>query len=162
MKKYGVLALAFGFIFSLAVSAQDQTPPPVKDGHQKEFKHDKKPKLSAQKRAGYLAVDLELTDAQRAKVQALYEKQDKAHEARQVEVQKLREQEKAKFEADHKANDAEMEKILGTEKFQQFKAKQAEREKKLNEKRDGKEPRNHKGGFDGEKRGPRPEKDAAK
>jgi len=162
MKKQGVLALAFGFMFSLAVTAQNQTPPPPRDGHQKEFRHEKKPKLTAQKRAGYLAVDLELTDAQRTKVQALFEKQDKAREERQAEVKKLREQEKAKFEADRKSNDAEMEKILGTEKFQQFKAKQAEREQKMNEKRNGKQAKNHKGGFVGDKCGPRPETEISK
>ncbi|MDD4991967.1 MAG: hypothetical protein PHR83_07030 [Paludibacter sp.] len=132
MKKYGMLVLVSAFMFSLVVSAQDQpTPPPVKEGHRKEFKQPEKPKLSAQKRAGYLAVDLELTDAQRAKVQALYEKQDKAREERQAEVKKMREHEKAKFEAERKANDAEMEKILGAEKFQQLKAKQAERQHKM-------------------------------
>jgi len=133
MKKYGMLALAFGFIFSMAVSAQEQMPPQPREGHKKEFKQAEKPKLSAQKRAGYLAVDLELTDAQRAKVQALFEKQDKAREEHQAEIKKLREQEMSKMEAARKANDAEMEKILGTEKFQQFKAKQAEREQKMKE-----------------------------
>jgi len=89
MKKYGMLVLASAFMFSLAVSAQDQqTPPRVKDGHRKEFKLPEKPKLSAQKRAGYLAVDLELTDAQRAKVQALFEKQDKAREERIIAIKK--------------------------------------------------------------------------
>ena len=157
-----MLALAFGFMFSLAVTAQNQTPPPPKDGHQKEFKHEKKPKLTAQKRAGYLAVDLELTDAQRAKVQALFEKQDKAREERLAEVKKLREQEKAKFEADRKANDAEMEKILGAEKFQQFKAKQAEREQKMKEGMRKRHFRNPNGPEGGENPGTRPEKDALK
>jgi protein CpxP len=133
MKKYGMLVLASAFMFSLAVSAQDQMPPQAKQGHQKEFKHAEKPKLSAQKRAGYLAVDLELTDAQRAKVQALFEKQDKVREERMTEMKKMREEQMAKVETEHKANDAEMEKILGTEKFQQFKAKQAERQQKMKE-----------------------------
>jgi Spy/CpxP family protein refolding chaperone len=136
MKKYGMLVLAFACMLSFTISAQNQpTPPPAKeDGHRKEFKQPEKPKLSAQKRAGYLAVDLELTDAQRTKVQALFEKQDKAREEHKAEIKKMREQEKAKLEADRKANDAEMEKILGTEKFQQFKAKQAERQHRMMEK----------------------------
>jgi len=45
----------------------------------------------------------------------------------------MREQERVKVEAERKANEAEMEKILGTEKFQQFKAKQAERQHKMME-----------------------------
>jgi Spy/CpxP family protein refolding chaperone len=162
MKKYGMLALAFGFMFSLAVSAQDQMPPQKRDGHKKEFKQGEKPKLTAQKRAGYLAVDLELTDAQRAKVQALFEKQDKVREERQAEVKKLKEQEMTKFENERKSNDAEMEKILGTEKFQQFKAKQAERMEKLKAKMGKGHFRNSNGPERGENHGPRAEKEAAK
>lgn len=134
-----MLVLAFVFILSLSVSAQDQTPPQKREGHKKEFKQGEKPKLSAQKRAGYLAVDMELTDAQRAKVQALFEKQDKIREERQTEIKKMREQQMAKVETERKANDAEMEKILGTEKFQQFKAKQAERQQKMKDRRFGRE-----------------------
>lgn len=157
MKKYVMLALAFGFIFSMAVSAQEQMPPQPREGHKKEFKHAEKPKLSAQKRAGYLAVDLELTDAQRAKVQALFEKQDKARDEHQAEIKKLREQEMSKMEAARKANDAEMEKILGTEKFQQFKAKQAEREQKMKEKMQNKRFKGPKGHAFPADRGPRAE-----
>jgi hypothetical protein len=131
MKKYGILVMTFAFCFSLAVMAQDQLPPQHRGQHQKEFKHAKKTQLSAQKRAGYLAVDLELTDAQRAKVQALFEKQDKVNVERQAEVKKMREQEMAKMVAERKANEAEMEKILGTEKFKQFKDKQVERIQKI-------------------------------
>jgi len=158
MKKYGMLVMAFAFIFSLAVSAQDQMPPQPRGKQQKEFKHGEKPKLSAQKRAGYLAVDLELTDAQRAKVQALFEKQDKMREEHQAEVKKLREQEIAKMEAARKANDAEMEKIIGSEKFQQLKAKQAERQQKMEEKWSKKHGQP---AFQG-KRAPRPEQEMAK
>jgi periplasmic protein CpxP/Spy len=158
MKKYGILFMAFAFIFSLAVSAQDQMPPQPRGMHHKELKQGEKPKLSAQKRAGYLAVDLELTDAQRAKVQALFEKQDKMREEHQAEVKKLREQEMAKMEAARKANDAEMEKILGTEKFQQFKAKQAERLEKMKDRWS----KNQNGPASHGKRAPRPEEDKTK
>ena len=148
MKRYAIVLLASAFVFSLAVSAQDQTqgqpqegkqsgfeqnqmPPQSGKRHHKAFKQAEKPKLSAQKRAGYLAVDLELTDVQRAKVQALFEKQEKARESRLAEMKKIHEQEIAKVEAEKKANDAEMEKILGAEKFKQFKAAQTERQQKL-------------------------------
>lgn len=157
MKKYGILALAFVFILSLAVSAQDQMPPQKSEGHKKEFKQRERTKLSAQKRAGYLAVDMELTDVQRAKVQALFEKQDKTREERQAEIKKMREQQMAKVEAEHKANDVEMEKILGTEKFQQFKAKQAERQQKMKDRRFGQNRSN----FHGE-RGPQTENNPEK
>lgn len=158
MKKYGIVVLAIAFMCSSAVSAQDLQPKPEKDGHKKEFKQPERPKLSAQKRAGYLAVDLELTDAQRAKVQALFEKQDKVREERQAEVKKLKEQEMAKMEAERKANDTEMEKILGTEKFQQFKAKQAERMEKMKDKMQNRRFKNQKGHAFPADRGPRAEK----
>lgn len=158
MKKSGILVLAF--IFSLAATAQDLAPtPPQQQGkQQKEFKKSEKPKLSAQKRAGYLAVDLELTEAQRAKVQALFEKQDKIREEHQAEIKKMREQEMAKMEANRKANDAEMEKILGAEKYQQYKAKQAERQQKMKDRWSKKHDQQT---FHG-KRAPRPEPKTAK
>lgn len=158
MKKYEILVLAIAFMFSSAVSAQDQQPKPEKDGHKKEFKHSERPQLSAQKRAGYLAVDLELTDAQRAKVQALFEKQDKVREERQAEVKKLKEQEMAKFEAERKANDAEMEKILGADKFQQLKAKQAERMENMKDRMQERRFKGPKGHAFPADRGPRAEK----
>lgn len=158
MKKRGILVLALGFIFSLAAVAQDKMPPQPERMHKKEFKHAERPKLSAQKRAGYMAVDLELTDAQRAKLQALFEKQDKMREEHQAEVKKLREQEMAKIEAARKANDTEMEKILGTEKYQQFKAKQAERVQKMKDKWHKKHDQH---GFQG-KRMPHPAPESTK
>jgi len=154
MKRYVMLVLASSFVFALAVSAQDQTPtqpqegkrpgfeqnqmhPQPRKGLKKDFKQAEKPKLTAQKRAGYLAVDLELTDVQRAKVQALFEKQDNARESRLADIKKMHEQEIAKVEAERKANDAEMEKILGAEKFKQFKTIQTERHQKLEGMKEG-------------------------
>ena len=83
-----------------------------------------KPQLTAKKRAGYMAVNLDLSDAQRDKLQALFEKQDKARAERQAEIKKLREQEIVKAEAERKTQETELEKILGPEKFKQFQAEQ--------------------------------------
>ena len=137
MKSNGMKALAVACIFSLTVAAQQPTTPSdgSKPGARKEFKHEMKERLTAKKRAGFMAVEMELTDAQRDKLQALFEKQDKQRDEHMAEVKKLREQEMAKAETIRKANDAELEKILGTEKFQQFKAKQAERREKFNKMR---------------------------
>ncbi len=134
MKTNGMIALAIASIFSLTVAAQQQTTPPQcqKPGTKKEFKHEKKEKVTAKKRAGFMAVEMELTDAQRDKLQTLFEKQDKQRDEHMAEIKKLRDQEMAKAEVIRKANDAEMEKILGAEKFQQFKAKEAERREKFN------------------------------
>ena len=138
MKTKGMIAFAIACIFSLTVVAQQPTTPPSgpKPWAKKEFKHEKKERLTAKKRAGFMAVDMELTDTQRDKLQILFEKQDKQRDEHMAEVKKLRDQEMAKAEAIHKANDVEMEKILGPEKFQQFKAKEAERREKFNKMKD--------------------------
>ena len=134
MKRYALLALATVFMINVAVVAQNPTAPQKKDIHQRGFKHAEKPQMSAQKRAGYLAVDLELTDAQRTKVQALFEKQDKIREQRMAEVKKMREQEMAKIETERKAQEAEMEQIIGKEKFQQLEMKRHQMKEKVKQK----------------------------
>ena len=138
MKTNGMIALAIACIFSLTVAAQQPTTPPdcPKPWAKKEFKHEKKEKLTAKKRAGFMAVEMELSDAQRDKLQTLFEKQDKQRDEHMAEIKKLRDQEMAKAEAIRKANDVEMEKILGKEKFQQLKAKEAERREKFKEMRE--------------------------
>jgi Spy/CpxP family protein refolding chaperone len=132
MKKLAILAL--GFIFSLAVSAQDQTP--VQTGEKTprpEMGQGNRPQMSAQARAERLAKQLELTDAQKAQVQALYEKQDADRKSKQGDVQKSREEMRAQFDADRKAQDTELEKIIGTEKLQKMQAIRAERMKQRGE-----------------------------
>jgi len=131
MKKYAILLMVSVFMFGMSLEAQQPRSPQKHDGPKKEFNRGEHPQMSAAKRAGYLAVDLELTDAQRAKVQALFEKQDKIRDERQAEMKRLKEQEMAKMETERKANEAEMEKIIGTEKFQQLKAKQDQRHEKM-------------------------------
>jgi hypothetical protein len=134
MKKNGILALAAIFALSMSVMAQDlSTPAQDQDhkGERKEFKQGERPQATAQVRAERLAKQLSLTDEQKAKVQALYEKQDANREKRKVEAQKTREEMKARFEAERKAQDAELEKIIGTEKFQKFQATRMEHQKKM-------------------------------
>lgn len=137
MKKYAILALATLLTISLSLTAQKPTPPDGRRGHENRFSKEEMPQMSAQKRAGYLAVDLELTDAQRLKVQALFEKQDKIREERKAEVKKLREQELAKFEAERKSQEAELVQIIGTEKFQKLEIQRNEMKKKMKERRFG-------------------------
>jgi Spy/CpxP family protein refolding chaperone len=136
MKANGMMALAVACVFTLSVAAQQPNEGPDKQqrGPRKEMKMDKKERMSPKKKAGYLAVDLELTDAQRDKLQALFEKQDKVRDEHMAEMKKVHEKEVAKREEMRKANDAELEKILGAEKFKQFKAKQAERMDKMHKK----------------------------
>jgi len=136
MKKYAILLMVSVFLFGMSVEAQQPQSPQRHDGQKKNINRGEKPQMSAAKRAGYLAVDLELTDAQRAKVQALFEKQDKIRTERQAEIKRLKEQEKAKFESERNAQESEMEKIIGAEKFQQLKAKQNQHHEKMKQRRE--------------------------
>lgn len=128
MKKYAMLVLTSIFMFSTALMAQEQTPPQGKKGEGKEFKHGE---MSAQKKAEFMAKQLELTDAEKAEVQALMEKQDAKRKQHQAEVQKMKEEQKAKFEAEQKAQKAELEKIIGKEKFQKLETMRSEKMHKM-------------------------------
>jgi len=138
MKKYVMLALALAFTLSFAASAQDQAPQGER-GPRPEMRGDR-PQMTPQMRAERLAKQLELTDAQKAQVQALYEKQDADRKNKKVDVQKTREEMKAQFDAERKAQDAELEKIIGTEKFQKMQSIRAERMKQRSE--NGPKPEN--------------------
>ena len=131
MKKYGMLLLASVFMFSTALMAQDQTPPQREKAERKEFKRGEMSEDSAQKRAEFMVKQLELTDAEKAKVQALIEKQDAKRKQHQAEIQKMKEEQKAKFEAEQKEQKAELEKIIGKEKFQKLETMQSERMHKM-------------------------------
>lgn len=144
MKKYVMLALVAIFTMSFAVNAQDR--PQRGEGQRVQ--------LTAKERAEHLAKQLELSDAQKAKIEALYEKQDKKREEMRAENQKLKEKKdqlvedrKAKFEAQRKADDAELETIIGKEKMEKLQKIRAERQAKMQERRD-----NRPGG-----QGPRPQ-----
>jgi len=131
MKKYGMLAIAAIFMFSMAIMAQDPTPPQGQNGPRREFNQNGRTQATPQVRAERLAKQLSLTDDQKAQVQAMYEKQDANRAKAQTEVKKSREEMKAQFEADRKAQDEELAKIIGSEKFQQFQAARAERMKRM-------------------------------
>jgi periplasmic protein CpxP/Spy len=131
MKKYGMLAIAAIFMFSLAVMAQDPTPPQRPTGEKREFNQGMRQQATPQMRAERLAKQLSLTDDQKAKVQALFEKQDANRAKNQAEVKKTREEMKAQFDANRKAQDEELAKIIGAEKFEKYQAARAERMKSM-------------------------------
>ncbi|MDD4968051.1 MAG: hypothetical protein PHT07_01335 [Paludibacter sp.] len=137
MKKYAMLVLASTILFSVAVSGQEQTPPPGRKGERKEFKQNERPQVSPEKRAERMAKELGLTDAEKVKVQALFEKQEAARMQHQGEMKKLREERMAKFEAERKAQDADLVKIIGQDKFQKLESERGERKAKMMERREG-------------------------
>ncbi|GAB1415075.1 hypothetical protein MASR2M117_04810 [Paludibacter sp.] len=88
--------------------------------------------VTPEKRAEFLAKQLELSDAEKAKVQALFEKQDVKIKQRQEQMQKLREEHLATMETERKANEAELIKIIGNEKFQKMQAQKISRLERIN------------------------------
>ena len=106
MRKYVMLALVAIFTMSFAVNAQDQRPPRGERGFGMQ--------MSAKERAARLATQLELTDAEKAKVEALFEKQDKKREEFKAEAKKLNE-ERGKLMEERKAEDEELQAIIGKE-----------------------------------------------
>jgi periplasmic protein CpxP/Spy len=131
MKKYGMLVMALAFMFALSATAQDQMPPKGERGPKKEFRRGDKPRPTAEMRVDRMAKQLSLTNAEKAKVKALFESQDAKHEKKQAEMKKMREEMKVKFEAERKAQDDELQKIIGAEKFQKLQATRAERFEKM-------------------------------
>lgn len=139
MKKKAMLALATVFMMSLSVMAQDpnQNPTPEKsmDKGKHEMKRDHKQMITPEKRAEKLAKDLELTADQKAKVQSLFEKQDAKRKEQMVKEESTKKEMRAKFESERKANDEELTKILGPEKFQKLQSMRADQLQKMKDKR---------------------------
>lgn len=134
MKKYAFLILASAFVINLSLSAQDQSPAGKTDnGQNKEARTGKRQQATPQMRAEGLAKQLSLTAAEKAKVQALYEKQDEERKKIQANTQMTREELKALLEAERKIQDEELTKIIGTEKMQKLQTMRAERLKQWNE-----------------------------
>jgi periplasmic protein CpxP/Spy len=132
MKKYVKLALASVFFFSMSVMAQDQIQTPASNGTQNGMRQGPRQQVSAQVRAERMAKDLSLTDAEKAKVQEVYEKNDALFTKFRSEVSRESPDFREKFKALRDAQDAELEKIIGKEKFQAWQKLQAERRQKMN------------------------------
>jgi len=115
--------------------AQDPAPQGP-NGGKREFKQGERPMMSPEKRAEMLAKQLNLTAAEKTKVQALYQKQDADRLKKKAEVKKTRDEMKAQFDAERKANDEELAKIIGAEKFQKLQAARAEHQQKMKERRE--------------------------
>ena len=137
MRKYVMLAVATVFMLNVAIMAQDQRPPQERKNERKELKRGERHQMSAQKRAALMAIDLGLTDAEKVKVQALMEKQDALREQHQKDEKKLMDSRKAQFETERKAHDAELEQIIGKEKFQKFEKNRAEMHERMMNRREG-------------------------
>ena len=126
MKKLIMLALTAILLGTTALFAQK----PERRGKEME-----RTQITAEKRADHLAKELNLTDKQKAEVLALFEKQDAERAKKQAEAKQENAAKREAFIAERKTQDAELEKIIGTEKFQLLQQKRAERQEKMKERR---------------------------
>ncbi len=136
MKKYAMLALATVFMLSFTVMAQDQKPDQGHNWKKDEMKHGDKPMMSPEMRAEKMAKDLGLTAEEKVKVQALFEKQDAKRKEQMEKGEKVRAEMKAKFDAERKANEEELTKIIGPDKFKKLQDMRAQKMEKMKEKRE--------------------------
>jgi hypothetical protein len=139
MKKYAVLAVVA--IFTMIFGAVAQNP-----GRGQGGMRGADPKEQTEQ----MAKQLELSDAQKEQVLALLEKQQKSNQERMEEMRKSREQGgqqqsredfRAKFQEQQKANDAELEAIIGKEKMDKLKEIRAEEAKRRQEQGGDRQPR---------------------
>ncbi len=79
-----------------------------------------------------MAKDLGLTDAEKAKVQEVYEKNDVIFTKFRSEVSRDSPDFREKFKALRDAQDAEIVSIIGKEKFETWQKLQAERRQRMN------------------------------
>lgn len=134
MRKYAKLVLASLFMFSMTAMAQEQTTPPEKKAVPNEMRQGQRQQLSAQVRAENLAKDLSLTDLEKAKIQAMYEKHDSIFNKFRSEVNRESPDFREKFKVLRDAQDTELESIIGKEKFQTWQTMRADRRQKMRDK----------------------------
>jgi periplasmic protein CpxP/Spy len=132
MKKYAKLILASVFLFSMTAMAQELTPPPP--GGQNEMGQGPRKQMSAQLRADNMAKAVSLTDAEKAKVQEVYEKNDVIFTKFRSEVKRDDPAFREKFKALRDAQDADLMNAIGKEKFDKWQKLQAERRQSMNNK----------------------------
>ena len=132
MKKYARLVLASAFIFSMTAMAQEQTAPTAKPAGQNEMRQGQRQQLPASVRAENMAKELNLTDAEKTKVQEVYEKNDVIFTKFRTEVSRESPDFREKFKALRDAQDADLIKVIGQEKFATWQKLQAERRAKMN------------------------------
>jgi len=118
MKKYAILVLAFGFMLSVSISAQDQIPSQGKRGEKKELRQGDRAQITPETRASKMAKDLNLSDTEKVNVQSLFEKQDVESAKFRSEVSRESDDFRPKFKEFRLKQDAELKAVIGDEKFQ--------------------------------------------
>ena len=128
MKKVIFLSMFVLCANGVFVSAQEKCPAMEKHGSKHEMKGGMP--LSAEQRMLLIAKELGLTEDEKTKVKALFEKQDEQRVKEREEIEKMRKAEMAKMEAYKKTQDEELQKIIGKEKYEKLQLKRAEMQMK--------------------------------
>jgi Spy/CpxP family protein refolding chaperone len=133
MKKYVLIAMAFIFAVSLSLTAQEAgSPKGPRIIQKREIRVEKHHGIvTPQMRADKMAKELGLTDAEKAKVKALIEKEYANRIKLQDEIEKSKQEFKTKFENAKKEHNEDLEKIIGKEKFQKLETLRTEKIKKM-------------------------------
>ena len=121
MKKYAMLIFATVFMFNVSLMAQDQAAPKKARAEKAENKQGD----GAEKRVSKMALDLGLTDAQKASVLELMVKQDAEMKKIKAENDKESPDFKTKMKELRKKSDAELSAVIGAENFQKWQASRA-------------------------------------
>jgi periplasmic protein CpxP/Spy len=121
MKKYLKLALASVFFFSMTAMAQ------APQGGPGGMRQQQPPK----ERAEAMAKDLSLTDAEKAKVQEVFEKNDEKMTKFRAEADRDAPDFREKMMALREAQNADLIAVIGKEKFETYQKLQAERRQRM-------------------------------
>lgn len=116
MKKYLILMLIAAFTFTFAVSAQEKA---------------KNTSNIIEKRVERMATELSLNDAEKAKVKTLLEKQSNDYDKLKSQLSSKGEDFKVKLKELRKAQNDELKKALGNEKFAKHKENRAQEKAKI-------------------------------
>jgi hypothetical protein len=131
MKKYAMLLMTGFFMFGLSVSAQMQSGTRPNAGERQERAQGRQQQTPEQ-RAESVARDLNLSDAEKTKVTELFVKQNANTVKFRADVNRDSPDFRQKMTDFRAAQDAELEALIGKEKFQQLQTIREERRKQRN------------------------------
>lgn len=140
MKKIGLLILAGMLAFSFSANSQNS------NRGERQNRSNADVRITAKKRAAQMASELNLSDAQKEKVEIFLKKQDSLRVKRRAELQRNRQENRegaradreklrAEFEKERISQDAELEAIIGKEKMEIYKKQREERLQRMRESR---------------------------
>lgn len=133
MKKYLMMILATVFMSTVAVNAQDQTPPQDKKGDKTEVGRPDRAQFTPEKRVEKMATDLGLTAAEKESVLTLLKKQGLESAQFRKDIDRESADYRTKSKELRTKQDEELKAIIGAERFQKLQTIRDEERKKMRE-----------------------------